>query len=422
MAAKDNAFPQPGNDPNDLLRNDVIDDDWGIPSLTFPAIEDDPSTAVVSPEFETTIPGAEQPSTVPTESLKFDGTAQPVQSAVSDDSNSMAGNRSDITDLEKLAEDDPEHDPLKTIPASPEKPSPIKKIVVGSVAAVAVIVIIVGGVFVVRAKKEAQQESAAIAMCEKARSKYSEANEILSKAIRKAETSQKLTDSQVADASTLTKLRQSVKQGEQFGVASECSTSLAQSVLQSRARSMSKHSNDMKEQAATIIADVKSVEDSKKTLEANQIRDALGQSVSGARTLLDSSAWQVADNSTRDALSQAIDAAQKLIDGNSVDAKAMQEASKAISTASDAVNASMKAAQEAAAAQAQAQRAQAQQAQQAQQYWNPSRNNGDNGDGNIGSDDNAANAGDAGKEDDGAGAGVNGNGGATSSGSGASAN
>ncbi|OSG96455.1 sugar-binding domain-containing protein [Bifidobacterium adolescentis] len=359
---------------------------------------------------------------MPTESLKFDGTAQPVQSAVSDDSNSMAGNRSDITDLEKLAEDDPEHDPLKTIPASPEKPSPIKKIVVGSVAAVAVIVIIVGGVFVVRAKKEAQQESAAIAMCEKARSKYSEANEILSKAIRKAETSQKLTDSQVADASTLTKLRQSVKQGEQFGAASECSTSLAQSVLQSRARSMSKHSNDMKEQAATIIADVKSVEDSKKTLEANQIRDALGQSVSGARTLLDSSAWQVADNSTRDALSQAIDAAQKLIDGNSVDAKAMQEASKAISTASDAVNASMKAAQEAAAAQAQAQRAQAQQAQQAQQYWNPSRNNGDNGDGNIGSDDNAANAGDAGKEDDGAGAGVNGNGGATSSGSGASAN
>lgn len=94
-----------------------------------------------------------------------------------------------------------------------------------------------------------------------------------------------------------------VKQGEQFGVASECSTSLAQSVLQSRARSMNKHSNDMKEQAATIIADVKSVEDSKKTLEANQIRDALGQSVSGARTLLDSSAWQVADNSTRDALS-----------------------------------------------------------------------------------------------------------------------
>ena len=184
---------------------------------------------------------------------------------------------------------------------------------------------------------------------------------------------------------------------------------------------MNKHSNDMKEQAATIIADVKSVEDSKKTLEVNQIRDALGQSVSGARTLLDSSAWQVADNSTRDALSQAIDAAQKLIDGNGVDTKAMQEASKAISAASDAVNASMKAAQEAAAAQAQAQ-AQRARAQQAQQYWNPSRNNGDNGDDNIGSDDNAANIGDAGKEDNGAGVGVNGNGGAASSGSGAGAN
>lgn len=34
---------------------------------------------------------------------------------------------------------------------------------------------------------------------------------------------------------------------------------------------------------------------------------------------------------------RAIDAAQKLIDGNGVDTKAMQEASKAISAASDAV-------------------------------------------------------------------------------------
>ena len=60
-----------------------------------------------------------------------------------------------------------------------------------------------------------------------------------------------------------------------------------------------------------------------------------------AKTLLDGSAGQVADESTRDALAKAIDAAQKLLDGKSTDVAAMQNASKVISSTSDGVNKSV---------------------------------------------------------------------------------
>ena len=52
------------------------------------------------------------------------------------------------------------------------------------------------------------------------------------------------------------------------------------------------------------------------------------KTIADAKTLLDGSAGQVADESTRDALAKAIDAAQKLLDGKSTDVAAMQNASK----------------------------------------------------------------------------------------------
>ena len=65
------------------------------------------------------------------------------------------------------------------------------------------------------------------------------------------------------------------------------------------------------------------------------------KTIADAKTLLDGSAGQVADESTRDALAKAIDAAQKLLDGKSTDVAAMQNASKVISSTSDGVNKSV---------------------------------------------------------------------------------
>ena len=80
---------------------------------------------------------------------------------------------------------------------------------------------------------------------------------------------------------------------------------------------------------------------SKRALEVNKTTAALQKAIADAKTLLDGSAGQVADESTRDALAKAIDAAQKLLDGKSTDVAAMQNASKVISSTSDGVNKSV---------------------------------------------------------------------------------
>lgn len=333
------------DDSADLLHNNAFDDDWNIPSLSFPKIDEDVlglSGAVVQPQDDS---DTEKTTVVP-ESLTFEGAAEPSRSAIEDGG--------EMADLEKIAEDDPEHDPLKTVPVPPKKPLPIKKIALGVIIAVVVIALVVAGVFVVRSKNEdkSQGKRDAIAMCEKAQSKYTKASKALESAMQKAAGLQKLTKDQVADGNVLTKLNKSVEQGEQLSssnITTECSASLAQTVLESRANNMNSHSGDMQKQADAVASAVKTVETSKKTLETKNARSSLEQAISAARTLLDNSNGQVADEATRNALSQAIDAAQKLLDGKSSDAQAMQSAVKAISTATDSVNASIQAAQAAAA-------------------------------------------------------------------------
>lgn len=334
------------DDSADLLHNNAFDDDWNIPSLSFPKIDEDAlglSGAVVQPQDDS---DTEKTTVVPAGSLTFEGAAEPSRSAIEDGG--------EMADLEKIAEDDPEHDPLKTVPVPPKKPLPIKKIALGVIIAVVVIALVVAGVFVVRSKNEdkSQGKRDAIAMCEKAQSKYTKASKALESAMQKAAGLQKLTKDQVADGNVLTKLNKSVEQGEQLSssnITTECSASLAQTVLESRANNMNSHSGDMQKQADAVASAVKTVETSKKTLETKNARSSLEQAISAARTLLDNSNGQVADEATRNALSQAIDAAQKLLDGKSSDAQAMQSAVKAISTATDSVNASIQAAQAAAA-------------------------------------------------------------------------
>ena len=296
MAVEDNGFPKMEDDPADLLRNNAFDDDWNIPSLSFPKIDEDTfglSNAVVPPQNDsetektTVVPAQsdagkekttvvpvrsdskaekttvvplrsdsdiEETAVVPAGSLTFDGAAEPSHSAVP-----VSGG---IDDLEKLAEDDPEHDPLKTVPVPPKKPLPTKKIVLAVIVAVVVIALIVAGVLATRSKDKAQSKRDAIALCEKAQSKYSKASKALEDAMQKASGLQKLTEDQVSDGNALTKLNKSVEQGEQLAssnITTECSASLAQTVLESRASNMNKHIGEMQKRADAVASAVKTV-------------------------------------------------------------------------------------------------------------------------------------------------------------------
>ena len=362
---------------NGILSNisrDVVDTSWDIPPLTFPKLQPtdseeadgadetplaEPRTIASSVPAQTEQPVSAAPTiadipSMPLDTIDFDEAVAPadaeetatlpplVSSTDEQDAEAtQAFDTSGITDLEELAAEDPEHDPLKTIPAAPKEPSADKRKIIAIVAAIAAMAVAIAGVIVVRNHINSKEQRAAVAVCEKVKSKYSKANEKLQNAIEQATSLQGTAANQVADAATIDQLTQAVTKAQNLKTVGGCSVMLSETTLRAHARSMSKQISNIKEQTKAVTAAATAVAASKRALEVNKTTAALQKAIADAKTLLDGSAGQVADESTRDALAKAIDAAQKLLDGKSTDVAAMQNASKVISSTSDGVNKSV---------------------------------------------------------------------------------
>ena len=363
---------------NGILSNisrDVVDTSWDIPPLTFPKLQPtdseeadgadgaslaEPRTIASSVPAQTEQPVSAAPTiadipSMPLDTIDFDDAVAPADAEETatlpplvsstdeqDVEATQAFDTSDgITDLEELAAEDPEHDPLKTIPVAPKEPSADKWKIIAIVAAIAAVAVAIAGVIVVRNRINSKEQRAAVVVCEKAKSKYSKANEKLQNAIEQATSLQGTAANQVADAATIDQLTQAVTKAQNLKTVGGCSVLLSETTLRAHARSMSKQISNIKEQAKAVTAAATAVAASKRALEVNKTTAALQKTIADAKTLLDGSAGQVADESTRDALAKAIDAAQKLLDGKSTDVTAMQNASKVISSTSDGVNKSV---------------------------------------------------------------------------------
>ena len=363
---------------NGILSNisrDVVDTSWDIPPLTFPKLQPtdseeadgadetplaEPRTIASSVPAQTEQPVSAAPTiadipSMPLDTIDFDDAVAPADAeetatlpplvSSTDEQDAEATQAFDtsdgITDLEELAAEDPEHDPLKTIPVAPKEPSADKRKIIAIVAAIAAVAVAIAGVIVVRNRINSKEQRAAVVVCEKAKSKYSKANEKLQNAIEQATSLQGTAANQVADAATIDQLTQAVTKAQNLKTVGGCSVLLSETTLRAHARSMSKQISNIKEQTKAVAAAATAVAASKRALEVNKTTAALQKAIADAKTLLDGSAGQVADESTRDALAKAIDAAQKLLDGKSTDVTAMQNASKVISSTSDGVNKSV---------------------------------------------------------------------------------
>ena len=363
---------------NGILSNisrDVVDTSWDIPPLTFPKLQPtdseeadgadetslaEPRTIASSVPAQTEQPVSAAPTiadipSMPLDTIDFDDAVAPADAeetatlpplvSSTDEQDAEATQAFDtsdgITDLEELAAEDPEHDPLKTIPVVPKEPSADKRKIIAIVAAIAAVAVAIAGVIVVRNRINSKEQRAAVAVCEKVKSKYSKANEKLQNAIEQATSLQGTAANQVADAATIDQLTQAVTKAQNLKTVGGCSVLLSETTLRAHARSMSKQISNIKEQTKAVTAAATAVAASKRALEVNKTTAALQKAIADAKTLLDGSAGQVADESTRDALAKAIDAAQKLLDGKSTDVAAMQNASKVISSTSDGVNKSV---------------------------------------------------------------------------------
>lgn len=164
-------------------------------------------------------------------------------------------------------------------------------------------------------------------------------------ALKKATALRGTTASQVMDAQTLTKLNDAIADARNMKTVGGCEASQSDSALRQHARSMSKQLSGIRENTKALTSATTAVTDSKaaKTKQdaIDQARTSLRNAIDAAQELLDGSPYKVTDNATRVALENAISTAQVLIDGNSTDTKAMQNAISGITTASDGVNASI---------------------------------------------------------------------------------
>ena len=220
-----------------------------------------------------------------------------------------------------------------------------KKIIIGVIAAIIAVAVIIGLILTWHNRQTSQKRRAAVTTCERAKNKYDSANTSMAAALKKATALQSTTANQVMDAQTLTKLNDAIIKAQNMRTIGGCEAAQSDSVLRQHARSMSKQISDIKETTKALTSATTAVTDSKaaktKRDAIDQARKNLQDAIDAAQKLLDGSLYKVADNSTRVALENAIDTAQALIDGNSTDTKAMQDAVSGITSASDSVNASI---------------------------------------------------------------------------------
>ena len=353
--------------------HDIVDTLWDIPPLSFPESEpivEEPfptgrravsssgkdesdagagDTAVLTAATPTTeiagVAGTTDASkTVPLTNLRgiVDAPSTIPLFGIPPVSNTADAATKVIDPIEDISRD-PEHDPLKLVPVTP-KQSHTKQIIAGVVAAIVVVVAVIG-LLLWHNRQTSQARSAAVTTCERAEKKYDSANASMAAALKKATALQGTTASQVMDAQTLTKLNDAIADAQNMKTVGGCEVSQSDSALRQHARSMSKQLSGIKENTKALTSATTAVTDSKaaKTKQdaIDQARTSLRNAIDAAQELLDGSLYKVADNATRVALENAISTAQALIDGNSTDTKAMQNAVSGLTTASDGVNASI---------------------------------------------------------------------------------
>lgn len=297
---------------NGILSNisrDVVDTSWDIPPLTFPKLQPtdseeadgadgaslaEPRTIASSVPAQTEQPVSAAPTiadipSMPLDTIDFDDAVAPADAeetatlpplvSSTDEQDAEATQAFDtsggITDLEELAAEDPEHDPLKTIPVAPKEPSADKRKIIAIVAAIAAVAVAIAGVIVVRNRINSKEQRAAVVVCEKAKSKYSKANEKLQNAIEQATSLQGTAANQVADAATIDQLTQAVTKAQNLKTVGGCSVLLSETTLRAHARSMSKQISNIKEQTKAVTAAATAVDASKRALEVNKTTVAL---------------------------------------------------------------------------------------------------------------------------------------------------
>ncbi|KFI49645.1 hypothetical protein [Bifidobacterium biavatii] len=126
------------------------------------------------------------------------------------------------------------------------------KVVIAAVASVAVVAALVAGVVVWNNRRDGTSDADRLAACQAAYSDYSDAAKTLQTALADAKTAQSYKASQVADASTLTTLKQAVADAQNMDDVKQCDADLSVGVLVQRTTAARTATDTAKDAAQTI--------------------------------------------------------------------------------------------------------------------------------------------------------------------------
>jgi hypothetical protein len=320
-----------------LASNDVVDTFWDIPAISIPS----PETIVKREKAQAQRRKANSSTVALSGGLPLfpGGSKRPAQAqkdALEEfDFDAIISGSSDALDAKQGSH--------KADPAEAPR-SHIKQIIIAAVVLIIVVALAVGGNFLWRRHRDTVEYRQAMSACNAATGEYSKADADLAAVLRDTKPMQGLTPDQVADAKTVTTLRDAVSKANSISVAAGCPASLSATALQSNAKDAKRLTAALRSSTDDITAAAKAVTASKAAKDAANaaaIQANLRTATADAQTLLNNSLYSVADNSTRVTLETAIKTANTLLGQNKPDTAAMQNALTGLQTASDAVKSSM---------------------------------------------------------------------------------
>lgn len=329
----------PGSVPNlPPASGDIVDTFWDIPVIDIPSTDAIARREKIHAKRQTVSSQAVPAGGLPQFPIGSNRTAQAAteQLALADfDFDSIiSGSSEALAAKPGTHKDDPELTPR----------SHARQIIVVAIVLVIVVAVAIGGRIIWRQHRDTADYRQAMSACSAATGVYGNADAALNTVLRNTKTMQNIPSNQVADAATVTKLRDAVSGASRIGAAPGCTASMSAAALRESAQAARRLTAALTTSAKSITSSAEAVTASKSVKDAADaaaIFEQLKSAAADAQALFENSRYNVADDSTRIALQGALKTANELLAQGKLDAAAAQDALTGLQNASDAVKASM---------------------------------------------------------------------------------
>ena len=343
------AFRSAANATNDAIRNILRSISYN--SENTPQ-DDDMTDSITNP---TRFHGDVVNGGWPLPDLSFDDALPPTDIVVKDDSEVETGNMVLVTpetvpgtvsddndgldDMPIILEDTSIHD--KAV-AEERKSKKRKTIIIASALAVTALLAIGGGAAWHITSANAKRD--ALASCTKSADRYAKVKKKYDATIQNANLLVKVPTDQLTDSSTIGTLKDALSNTYDFIPTTQCSVSLSTNNLAQATKQNNKNASAMEKSLSTLSEAAKAVTKSRDAKAGSSIDDAkkaLQTVLEQAKSLMDSSKDNVADEKTRTALQRAIDAANQLLNADNPDIntllKAREDLESSMKTVTDSI-------------------------------------------------------------------------------------